>query len=168
MVSAGIWTAAASRFPSILSRISAGCRSQRSLFCSRSSGISHNVHKHSKSPSVEVSLRTAGDKVVLQVRDYEKGFPDARWKSFRKPARTPESDSPECVSGSGSRWASLRSNRMKPALLLKSSCQLPFPPASPRSPPPQLLRLDPRWFARSSGQEKPESKKVNNGRDDWI
>jgi len=34
-----------------------------------------NVHRHSKSSNAEVSLRTAGDNVVLRVRDYGKGMP---------------------------------------------------------------------------------------------
>ena len=43
-----------------------------------------NVHKHSKSPKVEVSLRTAGDKVVLRVRDYGKGIPRRTLEKFLK------------------------------------------------------------------------------------
>ena len=41
-----------------------------------------NVHKHSKSEKAEVSLRTAGDNVVLRVRDYGKGMPRGALAKF--------------------------------------------------------------------------------------
>jgi len=41
-----------------------------------------NVHRHSKSSKAEVSLRTAGDKIVLRVRDYGKGMPPGTLKQF--------------------------------------------------------------------------------------
>jgi signal transduction histidine kinase len=41
-----------------------------------------NVHRHSKSPKVEVSLHRMGDKVSLRVRDYGKGISSQTLKSF--------------------------------------------------------------------------------------
>jgi signal transduction histidine kinase len=41
-----------------------------------------NVHKHSKSEKVEVSLRAAGDNAVLRVRDYGKGMPRGALAKF--------------------------------------------------------------------------------------
>jgi len=43
-----------------------------------------NVHKHSKSPKVEVTLRRGGDTVVLKVRDYGKGIPRSTLEKFLK------------------------------------------------------------------------------------
>jgi signal transduction histidine kinase len=43
-----------------------------------------NVHKHSKSEKAEVSLRTAGDKVILRIRDYGKGIPRRTLEKFLK------------------------------------------------------------------------------------
>jgi two-component system, NarL family, sensor kinase len=34
-----------------------------------------NVHRHSKSPKADVSLRVFRDEVVLRIRDYGKGIP---------------------------------------------------------------------------------------------
>jgi len=41
-----------------------------------------NVHRHSKSSKADVSLRTAGDKIVLRVRDYGKGMPRGTLEKF--------------------------------------------------------------------------------------
>ncbi|HEY4710228.1 MAG TPA: CHASE3 domain-containing protein [Candidatus Acidoferrales bacterium] len=41
-----------------------------------------NVHRHSKSSKADVSLRTAGDKIVLRVRDYGKGMPRGTLENF--------------------------------------------------------------------------------------
>jgi signal transduction histidine kinase len=43
-----------------------------------------NVHRHSKSSKAEVSLRTAGDTIVLRVRDYGKGMPQGTLAKFLK------------------------------------------------------------------------------------
>jgi len=41
-----------------------------------------NVHRHSKSSKAEISLRTAGDTIVLRVRDYGKGMPQGTLEKF--------------------------------------------------------------------------------------
>jgi signal transduction histidine kinase len=43
-----------------------------------------NVHRHSKSSKADVSLRMAGDKIVLRVRDYGKGMPRGTLEKFVK------------------------------------------------------------------------------------
>jgi signal transduction histidine kinase len=43
-----------------------------------------NVHRHSRSPSAEVSLKLSQDQVVLRVRDYGKGIPAEVLSRFRR------------------------------------------------------------------------------------
>jgi signal transduction histidine kinase len=43
-----------------------------------------NVHRHSKSPKADVSLRVFKDEVVLRIRDYGKGIPPEVLERFRQ------------------------------------------------------------------------------------
>ena len=43
-----------------------------------------NVHRHSKSPRADVSLRLSSEQVVLRVRDYGKGIPPEVLRRFRR------------------------------------------------------------------------------------
>jgi signal transduction histidine kinase len=42
-----------------------------------------NIHRHSKSPKAEVSLRSQPGKVILRVEDHGYGIPDQRLKTFQ-------------------------------------------------------------------------------------
>lgn len=43
-----------------------------------------NVHRHSGASRADVSLQTAGNKIILRVKDYGRGMPEAVLQSFRE------------------------------------------------------------------------------------
>ncbi len=109
-----------------------------------------NVHRHSKSSKADVSLQTAGDKIVLRVRDYGKGMPRGMLQKFLRTG----ADSGVGLAGMRERireqLGKLEIQSDESGTLVEVMLPISVPQVSPNSPPPYPRRLNPNRLTKYS------------------